>query len=180
MIRPETLTLVHYCHPDCEPLRNIMRLPREEAFALAARMAQSHPDTTAFGRFADFDNYYRLRVEQDRFLHREFLRKGGEPEEEHPLSFVLEGSGYLSEWFGGGKELRLPLAAVDPRHISFTVGDSGSTYQREGRAELLTLGELRERLARFDGGFADFMASTGRGYIEAQLWSDRYVRELRG
>ena len=30
----EGLTLVHYCHKNCEPLHTIMSLPREEAFAI--------------------------------------------------------------------------------------------------------------------------------------------------
>lgn len=47
--------LVKYCHPDCAPLKNIMRLPKSEAFALAASFAKVHPGTTAFYRFADFD-----------------------------------------------------------------------------------------------------------------------------
>ena len=55
------LVLVNYSHPDCAPLLNIMRLPREEAFRLAEEFAREHPDDTAFGRFADFENYYDLR-----------------------------------------------------------------------------------------------------------------------
>ena len=57
----EELMLVNYCHHDCAPLRNIMRLPKEEAFALVEKMAAQHPETTAFYRFADFENYYLLR-----------------------------------------------------------------------------------------------------------------------
>lgn len=33
MINIEELFIVNYCHPSCRPLENIMRLPREEAFA---------------------------------------------------------------------------------------------------------------------------------------------------
>ena len=54
----EGLTLVHYCHKNCEPLHTIMSLPREEAFALAGALARENPEETAFGRFADFENYY--------------------------------------------------------------------------------------------------------------------------
>ena len=173
----KNLTLVHYCHKDCEPFFNIMRLPREEAFALAGKMAAEHPDTTAFGRFADLENYYELRKAQDAFLYAEFLKKGGQPEETHPLSFVVEGSDYLAEWFDFGKEYRLPLADIAPEHISFTVGDSGAVFQNTGRAEVLTVGELNERMADF-ASFESFLRSTGRKYIEAQLWSDQYIKEL--
>lgn len=43
------LVLVNYSHPDCVPLLNIMRLPKEEAFRLAEEFAREHPEGTAFG-----------------------------------------------------------------------------------------------------------------------------------
>ncbi len=46
------LILLNYCYP------NIIRLPQKEAFALASVFAESHPETTAFYRFTDFENYY--------------------------------------------------------------------------------------------------------------------------
>lgn len=175
----DALILVNYCHPDCTPLRNIVRLPREEAFSLAKKFADAHPETTAFYRFGDFRNYYALRMAQDAWLYRRFLSLGGAPEEEHPLSFVVEGSDYLRAWFGGGKETRLPLRGIDPLHVSFTVGDSGSTFEKKGEAELLTLGELRRRVAAHGGDWTALLRESGRSYIEAQLWSDRYVQDLR-
>lgn len=170
----EQLTLVNYSHPDCTPLLNIMRLPKTDAFLLAKKMADAHPETTAFYRFADFENYYALREAQDAYLHARFIELGGKPEEEHPLSFVLEGSAYLRAWFGNGTETRLPLREIDPAHISFTVGDSGADYQKNGRVALLTLEDLRRKLEPFES-FEAFMAAASRNYVEVQLWSDRYL-----
>jgi len=175
MINFEELVLVNYCYADCVPMMNIMRLPEEDAFRLARELAEKHPDTTAFYRFADFEHYYRLRKNQDAALHARFIELGGCPETGHPLSFVVEGSDYLREWFGNGIETRLPLKCVDPRHISFTVGDSGSTFQNAGKLDLLTLDALRELAGGFGGDFAAFVRSTGRNYVEAQLWSERYA-----
>lgn len=172
----DELTLVNYCHPDCQPLLNIMRLPEKEAYALAGQMAASHPETMAFYRFADFHNYYPLRMQQDMYLRRRFVELGGQPEEEHPLSFTVEDSDYLQKWFDGGIETRLKLRQIAPCHISFTVGDSGSNYQRDGALDVLTLDMLRKRVAAFGDDFSAFLQSTGRGYVEAQLWSDRYIR----
>ena len=170
----DELTLVNYCHPDCVPMMNIMRLPKAEAFELAHKLAEAHPNTTAFYRFADFDNYYALRAVQDDYLHTRFIELGGKPEQRHPLSFVVESSEYLREWFGGGVETRLALKDVAPCHISFTIGDSGSTFQRDGRGELLTNDELRRCVGENDD-FDTFIRATGRNYVEAQLWSDRYI-----
>ena len=35
----DDLYIVNYCHSSCTPLLNIMRLPKDEAFALAYKMA---------------------------------------------------------------------------------------------------------------------------------------------
>lgn len=172
----QELTLVNYCHPDCEPMMNIMRLPEAEAYAKAYELAAQHPNTTAFYRFADFENYYPSRKKQDAFLYERFLELGGKPEEEHPLSFVVQGSDYLKEWFAKGIETRLPLKAVAPYHISFTIGDSGAEFNQKGSVELLTLEDLYQRIAEYGGSFAAFIQSTGKHYVEAQLWSDKYVK----
>lgn len=180
MIDIRGLELVNYCHPDCEPLKNIMRQSREDAFRMARQFADAHPETTAFYRFADFENYYRLREAQDRYLYQEFLALGGEPETGHPLSFVLEGSPYLSEWFGNGIETRIPLRLVDEKHISFTLGDSGAEYGRNGSVKLFSFRDLKKLLSEQPGDYRDFLNSVGKQYIEAQLWSDQYIqpREL--
>jgi len=174
MICLDELVLVNYCHPDCTPMKNIMRLPKEEAFALARAMAETHPETTAFYRFADFENYYALREVQDAYLYARFIELGGKPEEKHPLSFVIENSDYLRAWFGNGIETQLPLKGIDAGHISFTVGDSGADYQKNGKVDLLTLEDLRRRLAEY-ADFDAFMKAAGRNYVEVQLWSDRYL-----
>lgn len=173
-----TLHLVHYCHPDCEPLQNILRLPEQKAFALAAQLAAAHPDTTAFYRFADFRNYYPRRMEADSRLRAAFLARGGQPAEEHPLSFVLEGSSYLDTWFGQGKVLRLPLQYVPEGQISFTLGDSLSTLEHNGAFDLLTMVDLRCRIAAHPEGAAGFLRDTRQKhhYIEAQLWDDAPCR----
>ncbi len=53
-----------------------------------------------------------------------FVGDGGFPVQRHPLSFVIEGSDYLSEWFGGGIKSALRLREISPRRISFTVGEA--------------------------------------------------------
>lgn len=173
----DELTLVNYCYPDCTPLMNIMRLPEAEAFELARKLAKKHPDTTAFYRFADFDNYYAHRKKQDEYLYSRFIELGGLPEEEHPLSFVVECSDYLREWFGNGIETKLLLKDIAPCHISFTIGDSGAEFQKNGSVDLLTVDALRKCIDKYDDDFEAFIKATGRHYIEVQLWSDKYIIE---
>lgn len=148
-----------------------------EAFALAAVFAESHPETTAFYRFADFENYYALRRKQDEYLFSQFIESGGMPEEKHPLSFVIEGSDYLRDWFGKGIESRLRLQDILPCHISFTVGDSGTEYKKYGNVKLLTVEDLKEQLLKYGNSFDAFIKASGMHYIEAQLWTDKYISE---
>ena len=57
----DKLYITHYFYPGTDPWKNIMLLPEEEAFRKAKELADAHPDTTSFGRFADFENYYPAR-----------------------------------------------------------------------------------------------------------------------
>ena len=148
---------------------------KKEAFALASALAELHPETTAFYRFADFENYYALRKKQDEYLYSRFIESGGTPEEKHPLSFVIEGSDYLLSWFGKGIESRLRLQDILPCHISFTIGDSGAEFKKYGNIKLLTMEDIREQLLKYDNNFDTFMEAIGRPYIEAQLWTDKYI-----
>lgn len=170
--------LVNYCHPGCTPLKNIMRLPEQEAFRLARTLAAANPGEASFWRFSDFENYYALRVRQDAFLHAAFRAKGGKPEVEHPLSFVVEGSDYLREWFGKGAESRLMLEKVDSRHISFTIGDSGWAIDNHLPVEVLTKEEFLEQLDACGGDLRTLLGEAGKKYVEAQLWSDEYLKEI--
>lgn len=175
----DSLYLVHYCHPSCEPFQNIMRLPKAEAFSLAEGLAKEHPDTTAFYRFADFAHYYPRRLAADKFLYESFLRLGGRPRERHPLSFVLQGCGYLESWFGNGPSYRVPLGGIPPDRVSFTLGDSCAQYERTGTVRQLTVEQLLARMEGFSSVEAFLRDISERwhcSYIEAQLWDDTVIR----
>ncbi len=177
MIDINELYITNYSHPNCTPLQNIMRLRKEDAFQKAAELAEANKDTTAFGRFADFVNYYPRRLETDQMLYERFIELGGNPKEEHPLSFVLGESNYLKEWFGNGTVTKLSLANIPADSISFVYGDSMSTLARTGDFEMITKEMLEERLAAYEGDFSAFMKEIDATcyYIEVQLWDDRWL-----
>lgn len=179
MIDPNDLHIVNYCHPNCIPLQNILWLPREEAFRTAAELARQNPAETAFWRFADFANYYPRRMETDRLLHEAFIRLGGRPEVEHPLSFVLQGSDYLHGWFSHGVTTTLPLAAIPGDVISFTRGDSMSAPRPDGTIHVCTKAELLRQIAAYQGTLGDFMHDIINTchYIEVQVWRKLAVEE---
>ena len=129
MISEEQLYIVNYSHKNCTPLKNIMRLPKDEAFALATQLAEENKGSMAFWRFADFAVYYPERLTTDQLLYDQFINLGGKPCVEHPLSFVLQGSDYLDDWFDNGTVTKVLLSKIPSEVISFTLGDSSScTY----------------------------------------------------
>lgn len=176
MITEAQLIIINYCHSNCEPFKNIMRLPKEEAFALAAKLAEENKGKTAFWRFADFAVYYPERMATDKLLYEKFVALGGKPKEEHPLSFVLQGSKYLDDWFDNGIVNQIPLSKIASEHISFTLGDSMSTLKRNGDVRMLSKEELLQKLQEFPGTLEECMEELKEkhGYIEVQLWSDEY------
>jgi hypothetical protein len=156
---------------------NICRLPKEEAFSLAYAMAADNPETTAFGRFADFENYYPRRITTDEYLYEVFRSLGGKPKEKHPLFFVLQGSEYLDNWFGKGGIHRIALKDIPPEHISFTLGDSSATLRKGMELTMYSKERLRSVLTEYSGSIHDYMDEIAEKYtyIEVQLWNDDYV-----
>ena len=172
------LCIVNYCHRNCTPLLNIMRLPKDEAFALAYEMAVQNKDTSAFYRFADFENYYPRRLETDMLLYTRFIQLGGKPLQEHPISFVLQGSDFLNDWFDGGIVTTIPLNCIHSDHISFTYGDSMSTLEKHGRFTMLTKDMLLKVISNYKGTLEEFLANVANQhhYIEVQVWDDECLR----
>ena len=186
----DELYIVHYCHPSCEPLLNICRMSKEEAFLQASKMASDNPDTTAFYRFADFENYYPRRMMQDEYLYDLFVSLGGKPKENHPLSFVLQCSEYLKNWFDNDITIKIRLKDIPSEHISFTLGDSGELTKKngvmvkeiqKGKLTMYTKEILLKKISEHDGTVEDFLCEITEkyNYIEVQLWSDDYCRQIK-
>lgn len=182
MITQDQLYIINYCHNNCTPLKNIMRLSKEDAFALAGKLAEENKGSTAFWRFADFAVYYPERLTTDKLLYERFVALGGKPKEKHPLSFVLQGSEYLNRWFDNGIVTKLPLSKIPSESISFTLGDSMSTLKRNRDIKMLSKQELLEVLDKYQGTLEEFLneVQEKHGYIEVQLWDDLYCKKESG
>ena len=171
----DKLYIVNYCHPNCVPLYSITRLPESEAYAMAKDLSTENKGT-AFGRFADFKNYYPKRIRTERWLHDWFIATGGEPTVEHPLYFVLHGSDYLDEWFDKGKITHLSLDSISSKHVSFTFGDSMAQMDKTERKDPFTKEILYGLIQSYNGTMAELFSEIGSQYryIEVQLWNDHY------
>ena len=85
----DKLYITHYYYPGTDPWKNIMLLPEEEAFRKAEELASAHPDTTSFGRFADFKNYYPERKKADAFVREKFIELGETPSSCIPIRLLF-------------------------------------------------------------------------------------------
>ena len=177
----DDLYIVNYCHRNCVPLRNIMRLPKAEAFALAREMAEQNKETTAFYRFADFENYYPRRLQTDALLYDRFTQLGGKPVEKHPLSFVLQGSDYLDGWFDRGIVTKVPLSRIPSGCVSFTYGDSMAALERQHEFTMLTKDMLLQAIADYEGTVEAYLADAVQRhqyhYMEVQIWDDACLKD---
>lgn len=141
-------------------------------------MAWQNRDTTAFYRFADFENYYTRRLQTDKLLHARFAELGGKLLQEHPLSFVLQGSAYLNNWFDNGIVTKIPLNRISSDYISFTYGDSMASFEKHSESIMLTKDMLLKVMSAYDGTLEKFMTDIEKQYhyIKAQVWDDECAR----
>ena len=168
----DRLLITHYYYPGTDPWKNIMNLPEQEAFQVAAELADQHPDTTSFGRFADFVNYYPNRKRADEYVREEFIKLGGNPSLMHPYSFVLGESEYLRNWFDTEDKIVFDLSDVPDDQVSFTLGDSCALLIHGMEPAVLTKAMLLEGIRACDGLLEEYCKkSLGKyAYVEVQLW----------
>ena len=168
----DKLLITHYYYPCTDPWKNIMNLPEQEAFRVAAELAASHPDTTSFYRFADFRNYYPNRKRADEYVRNAFIRLGGKPGLLHPYSFVLGESEYLRKWFDCSDRIVLDLSDIPDEQVSFTPGDSCAMIIHGSEPAVLNKKMLLEGIEACGGSTDAFLKKTlgTNRYMEVQLW----------
>ena len=168
----DKLYITHYFYPGTDPWKNIMLLPEEEAFRKAKELADAHPDTTSFGRFADFENYYPARKKADAFVRERFIKLGGKPKLRNPYSFTLLECEYLRDWFDSSDKIIIDLDDVPDDQVSFTLGDSCALMIHGNEPVVLTKKMLYERIEACNGSVDVFLKESlgNYAYVEVQLW----------
>ena len=173
------ICLLNHRSHSYEPFKSIMRLPRKEAFALAAKLFEDKT-CTANSRFESekFSNYYELRLRAEERLYNKFIAHGGKPQEKHPLYFYVHGWDLSKKFWADSVTERLELDNIETCDISFTFGDSYKEVNNPDKSHFFMKDELMQLIAKH-GGIEELIAHVksllGYGMIEAQLWNDRYV-----
>lgn len=160
--------IANYCNSNCSPLNSITRLSQSDAFTKAKELSNKYSGT-AFGRFADFENYYPRRIQTEEWVYYSFIKLGGEPDTKHPLYFVLQGSDFLDNWFGKGKVTKLLLENISSKHISFAFGDSMAILNKPERKNPFLKETLLELINHFNGDVNQFLSSIKEHYTYIEV-----------
>jgi hypothetical protein len=164
--------LTHYYERRLGPFRSLSDLPPEEAESVLEGIRR-RGDVFASRRSPE---YVQIRFELEERIRSLFIAKGGLPQRERPLYFILGTCDWCRTWYLEPAEARLPLRLLDPAQVSFTYGDSFPALRfQDGkpyRGKVYTLSELPGLVAQFD--LPQAWNPEGKlapeRYIEAQVW----------
>lgn len=169
------LQLVSYRHAASEAGKSITELPPDEALALAEAL-YCRSACKAHRRFDPgvFALYYEARKQAEKRMYESFRAKGGLPEMQHPLYFVLQASASLASGFGDPREIRLELDSLGDDDVSFTLGDSMALYYGGALEGVLTKAELLQRLEAQQYDVTALLPGPAEpgAFVEAQLWTE--------
>jgi hypothetical protein len=186
--------LLHFYKSGTEPFRSLSALADGDALQI---MQELYIEGSVFWeRFADPDQYLQLRREIEGWLHREFIAKGGAPQQPYPIYMMLGRSRWLLTAVDAATqatttEIQVPLSLFQEGEVSFTYPDSmvsfllanhkeSEYYLPDYHGKLFTLPEIRSIVQayglpgeRWGTNLPGHLAN----YIEAQVWNQKPIRE---
>jgi hypothetical protein len=189
-------TLVHVYRRGTDPFQSLSALPDRDAMQIMQGFFVE--GSVLWERFRDPGQYLGRRRQIERWLHQEFLAKGGAPEESYPIYMMLG----RSKWFQTAAdpatlattaEIDVPLALFQQGDVSFTYPDSmisvpvalGEAFEfdlPDHCGKLFTLSEIRS-IVEADGlpgeKWGANLPSFLPNFIEAQVWNQAPLREYK-
>ncbi len=182
--------LTHYYNAGTTPFRSLSALTETEAIQI---MKKLYVDDAMWGRFKNPARYLQERKETELWVLKEFISKGGCPQEEYPIYMIMGSCDLLEKNTPDNKlaKIQIPISDFNEEDVSFTFIDSmfsfslgreksSEYYQPEYHGKVFTLTEIlsiiKERGLPVDGWWGklpdDFFP-----YIEAQVWNHKLLRE---
>lgn len=186
--------LTHYFRKGTLPFQSLSVLPEREAISLME--AFYVPGSILWQRFGEPKAYLDFRRKVERQLFVQFRDKGGSPENDCPIYFVVG----LPRWavqavdsvtMATTDEIRVPLSLFSDSEISFTFPDSmfSAMMNQRGepilpdspyRGQALTLREMELLIGEHDlpvSGWRPNLPSHLDHYIEAQVWNAAVLQD---
>lgn len=182
--------LTHYYKAGTIPFKSLSALPEKEAIQI---MKELYTDNAMWGRFKNPAWYLQARRETELWLRKEFISKGGCPQEEYPIYMIIESCDMLErntpeEQLG---KIQIPISYFKEQDVSFTFIDSmfsfqlgqdknSEFYQPEYHGKVFLLSEILliiKKKGEQTEGFWGKLPNDFFPYIEAQVWNHKLLRE---
>ena len=188
--------LIHFYKSGTEPFRSLSALADGEATQI---MRDLYIEGSVYWeRFEDPSDYLRVRRQVEQWLYREFIAKGGAPQQPYPIYMILGRSKWLQTAVdevtrATTAEIQVPLALFQEGDISFTYPDSmvsfmaanqkeAEYYLPEYHGKVFRLPEIRSIIEtnglpgeRWGTNLPGHLAN----YIEAQVWNQKPLLEYK-
>ncbi|MEL7001229.1 MAG: hypothetical protein AAFN93_00700 [Bacteroidota bacterium] len=180
--------LYHYYELENGPFRNITRNKLERAKeiqnSISVGINSKRPP-----------NYIELRFALEKRLKDAFTIKGGQPTRDDPFYFTLGECDWLKSMYSNPGVVKIPLANLDFKYLTFTYPDSMVSFQFGDEPKLATYRkEVNGKVFLFDEIEKEIISKYGipsqekwesdesmkyDRYIEAQLWDDAIIAEFQ-
>ena len=182
--------LHHYFNKEKIPFRSISELPEHEAKKIWYSMA-SYLTRRDGGEFnpSDYDgmiaNRYSKRRQLEETLRQQFIKKGGNVSRNYPYYLILskdeQPDNGLLNFYENGDFITIPVQDFDMSTVSFSYGDSyaqyyGSEFEKDKFELVYTYDEILDVVEKH--GWVK-KNENGWGFVEAQLWSDTQINDLK-
>ena len=182
--------LTHLYKIGTPPFQSLSSLPGQEALQI---MKDLYIEGSVFWeRFKDPGLYLRIRRQVEEWLRRDFIAKGGQPQETYPFYMVLGRSKWMRTSLDPTTlttttEINIPLSIFTESDLSFTFPDSmvswmlaqekNPQYYLPGiHGTVFTLPEIRSMIeSRGMPGetWGTDIPAWLANYIEAQVWNHK-------
>jgi hypothetical protein len=188
--------LTHYYRRGTEPFRSLSALADREAMEIMKALYIE--GSIIWERFKDPHDYLQARRRTEQWLRKEFIAKGGDPQESYPIYLVLGRSKWVLRMADAATltttaEIQVPLSVFRECDVSFTYPDSMvslllesqkdlACYQPDYHGKLFTLSEILsivESKGLPEEGWETNVPSSLAHYIEAQVWNRQPLLEYR-
>jgi hypothetical protein len=188
--------LTHYYRRGTEPFRSLSALPDIEAMRIMQGLYVE--GSVIWERFKDPCEYLQARRQTEGWLRKEFIARGGEPQEAFPIYMTLGRPKWIERMADAATlattaEIQVPLSIFRECDVSFTYPDSmvtlllesqknPETYQQGYHGKLFTLSEILSIVQAKglpDEGWETNVPSTLAHYIEAQVWNYKLLFEYK-
>ena len=181
--------LTHYYRAGTTPFRSLSALPEAEAIRI---MKELYVDNPIWGRFGS-GLVFAGEKETEAWVRKEFMAKGGRPQEEYPVYMIVESCESLEKNTAGERleKIQIPISYFKEEDVSFTFIDSMFSYrlgrdknpeynQPEYHGKVFLLSEILSLIkekGELTEGWWGKLPDDFFPYIEAQVWNHRILRE---